>query len=178
MLACPGVDRQFEHKARGAPRFVGRGRKCARRLHAGAHRRFHATRSAAIEGRPAHVALVRATSAALMPSNARPYPTPSSMMRRSFWVSAMRVYLVGKWRQLGEFSCKGLVGGDGGQVGASQLTRAPDEGVMDRVDVIEGTRSHLVGAYSIRVGRTEARPPRRIIGRPPHPWHGDTSLLC
>src|SRR3984957_13225731 len=41
-----------------------------------------------------HCGLPRATSAALMPSNASPYPTPSSMMRRSFWVSAMRVYLV------------------------------------------------------------------------------------
>jgi hypothetical protein len=36
----------------------------------------------------------RATSAALMPSSARPKVTPSSMMRRSFWVSAMRVYFV------------------------------------------------------------------------------------
>src|SRR6266702_1082689 len=42
----------------------------------------------------AHFGLARATSAALIPSNASPYPTPSSMMRRSFWVSAMRVYLV------------------------------------------------------------------------------------
>jgi hypothetical protein len=33
----------------------------------------------------------RATSAALMPSSARPKVTPLSMMRRSFWVSAMRV---------------------------------------------------------------------------------------
>jgi len=31
-----------------------------------------------------HVSIVRATSAALMPSNASPYPTPSSIMRRSF----------------------------------------------------------------------------------------------
>jgi hypothetical protein len=36
----------------------------------------------------------RVTSAALMPSSARPKVTPSSMMRRSFWVSAIRVYFV------------------------------------------------------------------------------------
>jgi hypothetical protein len=36
----------------------------------------------------------RATSAALMPSSARPKVTPSSMTRRSFRVSAMRVYFV------------------------------------------------------------------------------------
>jgi hypothetical protein len=40
------------------------------------------------------VLLISRTSAALIPSNASPYPTPSSMMRRNFWVSAMRVYLV------------------------------------------------------------------------------------
>jgi hypothetical protein len=37
------------------------------------------------------VAIERATSAALMPSKARLYPTPSSMMRLSFWVNAIRV---------------------------------------------------------------------------------------
>jgi hypothetical protein len=34
---------------------------------------------------------LRATSAALMPSNARPRVTPASMMWRSLWVSAIRV---------------------------------------------------------------------------------------
>ena len=38
-----------------------------------------------------HYAFRCATSAALMPSSASPYPTPSSMMRRSFWVMAIRV---------------------------------------------------------------------------------------
>ena len=36
-------------------------------------------------------AMRRATPVALIPSSARLYPTPSSMIRRSFWVSAMRV---------------------------------------------------------------------------------------
>src|SRR5580700_2723866 len=49
-------------------------------------------RSAAELWRLAHFAL--ATSAALIPSNASPSVTPSSMMRRSFWVIAMRVYFV------------------------------------------------------------------------------------
>src|SRR5580704_18507365 len=52
---------------------------------------------------PAHVLLVRATSAALIPSNASPSVTPSSMRRRRFWVSAMRVYFavrVAAWRVL------------------------------------------------------------------------------
>src|SRR5271155_471082 len=49
-------------------------------------------RSAAELWRLAHLAL--ATSAALIPSNASPSVTPSSMIRRSFWVIAMRVYFV------------------------------------------------------------------------------------
>src|SRR4029077_15581306 len=49
-------------------------------------------RSAAELWRLAHFSL--ATSAALIPSNASPSVTPSSMMRRSFWVIAMRVYFV------------------------------------------------------------------------------------
>src|SRR5690349_10999379 len=42
----------------------------------------------------AHFALARATSAALIPSNASPSVTPSSMIRRSFCVIASCVYLV------------------------------------------------------------------------------------
>jgi hypothetical protein len=42
----------------------------------------------------AHFGVPRATSAALIPSNASPSVTPSSMIRRSFWVIAMRVYFV------------------------------------------------------------------------------------
>jgi hypothetical protein len=50
--------------------------------------------------RQVYFVLARATSAALIPSNASPSVTPSSMMRRSFWVIAMPVWLV--------VSCGGL----------------------------------------------------------------------
>src|SRR6202035_3297279 len=55
-------------------------------------KRFHArAKGRGVRIAKPHYALARATSAALMPSSASPYPTPSSMMRLSFWVMAIRV---------------------------------------------------------------------------------------
>ena len=59
-----------------------------------------------------------------MPSKASPYPTPSSMIRRSFWVNAMRVYLV--------------VSG-GSLASPSAISRARASSLSRRYDLVDGT---------------------------------------
>jgi hypothetical protein len=94
---------QAPHSPRSQPFFVPVNASCSRKASSSARLDRDGARLAVdlqfyshalqglAHGALAHGALARATSAALIPSNASPSVTPSSMMRRSFWVIAMRV---------------------------------------------------------------------------------------